>query len=225
MQVRVLSTTAAIALVALASAACNPSTKSKAATTPTTVVAATATAAHETTPTASSSASVAASQAAASIASTAPAAASASAAASSAASTAPAPAAGGGGAIDVCSLLTSAQASSINGVTYGAATPGHLENGLDSCDYKNNGSSDPIDIQDLTTQVISLAGCYTQLQEADGPGTKVAGVGDDAFGYEIGIDVKVGDKCVEVSGLTSAEFKNNYAPDVAMAKIIIAGLH
>lgn len=50
-------------------------------------------------------------------------------------------------------------------------------------------------------------------------------MGDDAFGYEIGIDVKVGNRCVDISGLTSAEFKDNYAPDVAMAKIIIAALH
>lgn len=121
--------------------------------------------------------------------------------------------------------MTSAQASAINGVTYGAATPQHFENGLDACDYKNNGSPDPIDIQDLTTQVISLAGCYTELQSANGPGVKVTGVGDDAFGYEIGIDVKVGSRCVDISGLTSAEFKDNYAPDVAMAKIIIAALH
>jgi hypothetical protein len=121
--------------------------------------------------------------------------------------------------------MTSAQASAINGVTYGAATPQHFEAGLDVCDYKNNGSANPIDIQDLTTQVVSLAGCYSELQSADGPGTKVSGVGDDAFGYEIGIDVKVGNRCIEVSGLTEAEFKDNYAPDVAMAKIIIAALH
>ncbi len=63
----------------------------------------------------------------------------------------------------MCSLLTSAQASAINGVTYGAATPLHFEAGLDTCDYKNNGSSDPIDIQDLTTQVISLPGCYNRV--------------------------------------------------------------
>jgi hypothetical protein len=120
--------------------------------------------------------------------------------------------------------MTSAQASAINGVTYGATTPGH-ESGVDNCDYKNNGSPDPIDIQDLTTTVVSIPGCYAELQSADGPGTKVTGVGDDAFGCEIAIDVKVGNRCVEVSGLTSAEFKDNYAPDVAMAKIIIAALH
>ena len=125
----------------------------------------------------------------------------------------------------MCSLMTSAQASAINGVTYGAAKPQHFEAGLDTCDYVNNGSSDPIDIQDLTTKVISLAGCYTELEDSQGPGTKVTGVGDDAFGFEIGMDVKLGNTCIEVSGLTSAEFKDNYAPDVAMAKIMIGNLH
>src|SRR5665213_113214 len=225
MQVRALSTAAAIVVVgvvALASAACNPATKSK---TSATTAAATAGAATSTviespdasTTPASPSAS-AARQLVASAASVSP-------AASSSAATTAAPAAGGGGTVNVCSLMTSAQASSINGVTYGAATPQHFEAGLDACDYKNNGSANPIDIQDLTTQVISLPGCYTQLQEADGPGVKVSGVGDDAFGHEIGIDVRVGNRCVEVSGLTEAEFKDNYAPDAAMAKIMIAALH
>jgi hypothetical protein len=62
------------------------------------------------------------------------------------------------------------------------------------------------------------------LEESNGPVVKVSGVGVDAFGYEIGIEVKVGNRCVELSGLTEAEFKDNYAPDVAMAKIMIAKL-
>ncbi len=220
MQVRALSASAAIVVVALSSAACNPAAKSKAAPPPTTVLPATATAADEATPTASPSASVASQSAA----SSAPVVATASTAASSPA-TAPAPAAGGA-AVDVCSLMTSAQASAINGVTYGAATPQHVENGFDVCTYPNTGKhADPIDIQDLNVQVISLAGCYSQLQDANGPGVKVSGVGDDAFGYEIGMDVKLGNRCIEVKGLTHAEFHDNYAPDVAMAKIIIAGLH
>jgi hypothetical protein len=109
-------------------------------------------------------------------------------------------------------------------VTYGAGAPQHFEAGLDVCDYKNNGSANPIDIQDLTTRVTSLAGCWTQTEETNGAGVKVAGVGDDAFGYEIGIEVKLGNRCLEISGLTEAEFKDNYAPDVAMAKIMIANL-
>lgn len=120
--------------------------------------------------------------------------------------------------------MTAAQASSINGVTYGAATPQHVQSGFDTCTYKNNGSKDPVDIQDLTVQVTSQAGCYSSFQSADGPGTKVPGVGDDAFGYSIGIIVKLGSRCLDVSGLTDAEIQSNYAPDVAMAKIIISKL-
>jgi hypothetical protein len=120
--------------------------------------------------------------------------------------------------------MTSAQASAINGVTYGAATPQRI-GGIDVCDYTNTGKhANELDIQDLNVQVISLPGCYNQLLEAQGPGVKVPGVGDDAFGYEIGIEVKLGNRCIQISGLTSAEFRDNYAPDAAMAKIIIAKL-
>ncbi|MGH8889696.1 MAG: hypothetical protein ACRDV3_08025 [Acidothermaceae bacterium] len=145
------------------------------------------------------------------------------AAATSAKTSAP-KAASGGGAVSVCSLLTSAQASSINKVTYGATTPQHVASGYDMCEYANTGSVDPVDIQDLTTDVMTLPDCYNEERQADGPGTEVSGIGDDAFGYSIGIVVKVGDRCIGVSGLTDAEFRDNYAPDVAMAKIIISHL-
>jgi hypothetical protein len=49
-------------------------------------------------------------------------------------------------------------------------------------------------------------------------------VGDDAFGYGIGIVVKTGGRCLEVEGLTVAELGNDYGPDAAMAKIIIGKL-
>jgi hypothetical protein len=128
----------------------------------------------------------------------------------------------GGGTVDVCSLMTATQASSINSVTYRASTPSHTQNGYDTCTYANVGSVDPVDIQDLTVTVISLPGCYSQLQSADGPGTKVAGVGDDALGYSIGIIVKDGDRCIDVSGLTDAELQGKYGPDIAMARIVIS---
>jgi hypothetical protein len=139
--------------------------------------------------------------------------------------TAAAPA-GNAGSVDVCSLMSSAQASTINHVTYGATKLQHLATGIDSCTYTNTGQhASPVDIQNLDVQVMSGAGCYTELQQAEGPGTAVSGVGDAAFGYSIGIIVKDGDKCVEVEGLTIAELQGNYAPDTAMAKIIIAALH
>lgn len=131
----------------------------------------------------------------------------------------------GSSGVDVCSLLTAAMASSINEVTYGSTKSQSPTSGYDTCTYKNMGSPDPINIQDLTVSVLSISGCWSSLQQADGPGTNVAGVGDAAFGYGIGIDVKDGNRCLEVSGLTHAELQNNYGPDIAMAKIILANLH
>ena len=134
-------------------------------------------------------------------------------------------AAAAGGATKVCSLMSSAQASAINDVTYGAATPQHVEAGYDTCTYANTGQhADPVDIQRLTVSVIALSGCYAQLQQADGPGTAVAGIGDAAFGYSIGLIVNDGGRCIDISGLTHAELQNDYAHDVAMAKIIMTAL-
>jgi hypothetical protein len=130
-----------------------------------------------------------------------------------------------GGAANVCSLMSSAQASAINDVTYGATTSQHVEAGYDTCTYANTGQhADPVDIQRLTVSVIGLSGCYAQLQQTEGPGTAVAGIGDAAFGYSIGLTVNDGGRCIDISGLTHAELQNNYTHDVAMAKIIIAAL-
>lgn len=131
----------------------------------------------------------------------------------------------GSGNLDVCSLLTAKQATTLNKVTYSSATPGHPTNGYDTCTYKNVGSVDPIDIQDLTVTVLSIAGCWTALQSADGPGKAISGVGDAAFGAEIGMDVKHGSRCVTIQGLTDAELRGNYAPDTAMVQIILAKLN
>jgi hypothetical protein len=131
-----------------------------------------------------------------------------------------------GGTVDVCSLLSSAQASSANSVTYGAAVPKHLAAGYDACTYTNTGKHpDPIDIQNLTVSVISLPGCYDQLKSTNGPGKTITGVGDAAFGYEIGMLVNDNGRCVQIEGLTHAELGGNYGPDTAMAKIVLAGLH
>ena len=135
---------------------------------------------------------------------------------------APAP---GGAAANVCSLMSAAQASAINQVTYGATKSQHVATDYDTCTYANTGQhADPVDIQDLTVTITSLQNCYAQLQQADGPGTSVQGIGDAAFGYRIGLVVKDGARCIDVSGLTHAELGNDYTHDVAMAKIIITAL-
>jgi hypothetical protein len=131
----------------------------------------------------------------------------------------------GSGGVSACSLLTAGQATKLNKVTYSSATPGHPSNGFDTCTYKNAGSADPVDIQDLTVTVLSIPGCWTALQSADGPGKALSGVGDAAFGAQIGIDIKAGSRCVTIHGLTHAELLANYAPDVAMGQIILAKLN
>jgi hypothetical protein len=109
-------------------------------------------------------------------------------------------------------------------VTYSSATPGHPTSGYDTCAYNNTGSPDPVDIQDLTVSVLSIPGCWAALESAEGPGKPISGVGDTAFGYQIGIDIKLGSRCVTIHGLTHAELLGNYAPDTAMARIILANL-
>jgi hypothetical protein len=141
--------------------------------------------------------------------------------ASAAAATAPT---AGSGGVSACSLLTAGQATKLNNVTYSSATPGHPSNGFDTCTYENAGSADPVDIQDLTVTVLSIPGCWTALQSAEGPGKALSGVGDAAFGAQIGIDIKAGSRCVTIHGLTHAELLANYAPDVAMGQIILAKL-
>jgi hypothetical protein len=131
----------------------------------------------------------------------------------------------GSGGVSACSLLTAGQATKLNKVTYSSATPAHPTNGYDTCTYKNTGSPDPVDIQNLTVTVVSIPGCWTGLQSADGPGKALSGVGDAAFGAQIGIDIKVGSRCVTIEGLTHAELLGDYAPDVAMAKIILGKLN
>jgi hypothetical protein len=153
-----------------------------------------------------------------------------SAAPAAAASSAAAAAAAGAGAgsvsgAKICSLLSAAQASTINKVTYGPGQPKQLASYWGQCSYPNKGSVDPVDIQHLDVSVITMAGCWDSLKTSDGPGTPVSGIGDEAFGYEIGLVVRTGSSCVTIQGLTHAEFKGDYSRDVAMAKIVLAGLH
>ena len=118
----------------------------------------------------------------------------------------------------MCSLLTAAQASSINQVTYGAGTPQQIAANYDDCTYPNKGSADPVDIQALSVDVLSYTGSWAGPQSADGPGTPVSGVGDAAFGDSIGLDVHAGSRCIVIKGLTHAELNGDYSHDVALAE-------
>jgi hypothetical protein len=146
----------------------------------------------------------------------------ASAAAPSAATAAGAPAAAG---INVCSLLSPAQASAINKVTYGTGTPKQLTAGWEECRYPNKGSADPVDIQALAIDVITFAGCFDEMKASDQGGTAISGLGDAAIGFEIGLLVRTGSTCVQIEGLTHAELMGNHSRDEAIAKIVLAALH
>ncbi len=113
-------------------------------------------------------------------------------------------------------------------MTYGAATPKQITAGWDQCNYANTGKhTDPVDIQALEVDVLSIPNCWAGLQQSDGNGTvaPVSGIGDQAFGYSIGLAIKVGSRCVQVQGLTDNELRGNYSHDVAIAKIILGNLH
>lgn len=127
--------------------------------------------------------------------------------------------------INVCSLLTPAQASAINKVSYGPGTPKQVTAGWEQCEYPNKGSADPVDIQPLHVDVIAIAGCFDQFKASDKPGTAISGVGDEAIGFPIGLLVRTGSTCVQIQGLTDAELKGDHSRDEAIAKIVLAGLH
>lgn len=127
--------------------------------------------------------------------------------------------------VDVCSLLSPAQASAINKVSYGPGTLKQVAAGWEQCRYPNKGSADPVDIQALAIDVISIAGCWDQLKTSDQPGTAISGVGDEAIGFPIGLLVRTGSTCVQIEGLTDAELKGDHSRDEAIAKIVLGGLH
>lgn len=140
-------------------------------------------------------------------------------------STSTAPNAAPRGTIDVCSLMTSAQASAINQVTYGPTQGRHWAAGYDACRYVNTGKHvNPIDIQALNVTVIGLPNCYSMMSKDVGPGKPISGVGDQAFGFRIGIVVDIKGTCLKISGLTDAELRGDYTNDIAMANIIIPTL-
>lgn len=118
-------------------------------------------------------------------------------------------------AIDVCALLSAAEASAPGGIWYGSATPKHVANGWDQCLYANTGHADPVDIQELKVSVVSIPNCFENLksvrEDANGDTTAVPGIGERAFGYRIGLVVQTGSRCVEVQGMTHADSRTTTA--------------
>jgi hypothetical protein len=117
--------------------------------------------------------------------------------------------------INVCSLLSPAQASAINKVSYGPGALKQVTAGWEQCRYPNKGGVDPVDIQALAVDVIAIADCWDELKTSDGPGTAITGVGDEAIGFQIGLLVRTGSTCVQIEGLTHAELNGDHSRDEA----------
>lgn len=156
-----------------------------------------------------------------------PAAASTSPASSSSASpSAPAPAAAGGGAINACSLLTGAQASSLSGGSFGPG-PGVasvLATGIDQCAYAAGPTSSTGIGMDLIvyepSSGLTLASLQPQLN-SEGTIMQVSGVGDKAEFAGVDLDVMAGKYVFDVQ----AAGGTNLTPGViAMAKEVVGAL-
>ncbi len=129
---------------------------------------------------------------------------------------------GAGAEINACSLLSVAQASSLAGNQYTAATPSTIAPGQDQCDYAR------ADGPDLTVIVYQPSSgvtfeMATSVQNGAGTVTIVSGVGDKAIAGSIELDVAIGDRIIAVEG-AGGTLTGDYSRAVAVAKAIIAAL-
>ena len=127
-----------------------------------------------------------------------------------------------GAEINACSLLSAAQASSLGGNQYTAATPSTIATGQDQCDYANAGGSDLTVIVYQPSSGVSFA-MVNSVQQGAGTVTPVSGVGDQAIAGAIELDVKTGDRLIAIEG-AGGTLTGDYSHAVAVAKAIIAAL-
>ena len=129
---------------------------------------------------------------------------------------------GAGAEINACSLLSAAQASSLGGNQYTAATPSTIAPGQDQCDYA---SADGTDLTVIVYQPSSgvTFEMVTSVQKGVGTVTNVSGVGDKAIVGSIELDVQTGDRLIAVEG-AGGTLTGGYSGAVAIAKAIIAAL-
>lgn len=142
--------------------------------------------------------------------------------AGSAGATASTSAGGAGAEINACSLLPAAQASSLGGKQYTAATPSTIASGQDQCEYKGADGSDLTVIVYQPSSGVTFA-MLTSVQSGVGTVTNVSGVGDKAIAGYIELDVQTGDRLIAVEG-AGGTLTGDYSQAVAIAKAIIAAL-
>ena len=128
-------------------------------------------------------------------------------------------AAAGGATSGGCSL-TAAQVTSAMGATYGA--PQNF-NGI--CSYL--GGNNSLSIQVLNASGTNdFAGTLATAEQDQGSDTTTAipGLGDKATGVGLEIVVQSGGKVIDVRNADSPGF-GNWPKSIALAKLVIAGLH
>jgi hypothetical protein len=149
-----------------------------------------------------------------------------SAAGSASASTATSAAGNGASSgINVCSLLTAAQASSITGVAYTAVTPSSSLGG-DSCLYGGS-TGVPMDVT-VTPNAGSSAAWTDELStlQLDGePAVPISGVGDRAATSTGSLGTQAGAWIIQVDAGDSTSTGGGFTKSIAVAKAIIAALH
>jgi hypothetical protein len=129
---------------------------------------------------------------------------------------------GGGSGVDVCSLLSAAQASAIVGVTYSQA-----QSQNDMCNYlPGAGAPSGMFIIVSSTDEQPWTQAMSILQEDGGASpSPVSGVGDKAAGSGTQFDVLDGKWIIDVHGGDPLGQSGDFSKSTALAKAIIAALH
>ena len=141
-------------------------------------------------------------------------------AANSGASAPAAAAAGAGAAASGGCPLTAAQVTTVMGATYGA--PQNF-NGM--CFYAGSEQSLSIDVENASG-VHDFDATLAAAKESQGTDTTttIPGLGDKATGVGLVIVVAAGGKTIDIRSADSTGF-GNWPKSIALAKLVIAGLH
>ena len=144
---------------------------------------------------------------------------------SAGASTAPGAGNGGSSKVDVCSLLTAAQASSIIGATYTGATPSL---GGEVCTYASTAAPTPMVIT-VTTNAGSAAAWTDELGTLKLGGgedpVSISGLGDRAATSTGTLGTQSGSWIIQVDGGDQTSTGGGFTKSIAVAKAVIAALH
>lgn len=125
--------------------------------------------------------------------------------------------------INVCSLMTAKQASSIVGVTYSKAISSH-----DMCNYTTTDAPIGMFIIIFTGSGGSAAWkeqLGTMEEDGGGKPITISGVGDNAAGDGTEIGVQVGSNIIDVHGGDPNGTGNAFPKSIAIAKALASKLH